>query len=219
MKYQMICSLGSRCLNIDILKKYDYRDAACIFDYINTCHVERLIHILEDNFKQLLNKNNFVVAKKGTRTLNRFYDDVNDFHSATLTHYNLTNPETYEHFLVRKKRFENLKHFRCLYNYTYNVWENRVEQHHINKIIELLENKYGNKTYRICFIAIDRGKASNFNKIKSSEKYDIYHLNINKSSYTGGCFKNDCDNLNFMEIIKCYEMDDPRITKIELDRI
>jgi disulfide oxidoreductase YuzD len=220
MIFDTIYSLGSRCQNALILKKYGYRDFSGIFDYLNTQTVDRIIHILEDDFKELLDPNNNKMSTLGkgrVRTLNKFYDDMNDFHSATLCHHDITEPEQYSTIIRRRDRFKKLKHFNVLYNYTYNAWENDLTKDHMEKLVNILEKKYGNTNFKINFIALHRNGNPSYEKISENDKYDVFKLNINHGSYCGGEFIKEKDNENFMEIINSYDFTEPRLSGDEID--
>ncbi len=220
MIFDTIYSLGSRCQNALILKKYGYRDFSGIFDYLNTQNVKRILHILEDDFNELLNpKNNIRSAldEKRVRTLNKYYDNIKDFHSATLCHHDITNKEQYSAILRRKERFKKLKNFNTLYNYTFNSWENNVTKEEMEKMVDIIKDKYDNKNFRINFISLCLGKQQGFTKIIENEYYDVFNLTILPNSYCGGEFKNQKDCQNFMDIILSYNIKEERLTAEKID--
>ena len=220
MTFDTIYSLGSRCQNALILKKYGYRDFSGIFDYLNTDNIGRVLHILKDDFNELFNPENNVrssLGKKRVRTLNRFYDNIKDFHSATLCHHDLTNESEYQAMLSRKERFKKLKNFNVLYNYTYNTWENNITKDHMLEMVDIIKNQFNNKNFKICFVALYLRNNKKFLKVEENKHYDVFHLNIN--SYTGGDFSSNRDCENFMKIILSYDIKEPRLKIEEIDAV
>lgn len=80
-----------------------------------------------------------------------------------------------------------------------------------------LEKVHNMHNYRICFIGVEYGKHSLYEKISINEKYDVWKLVIQPNSFTGGLFSNEQDNYNYISIIKTYEIDENRITKQQID--
>jgi hypothetical protein len=86
-------------------------------------------------------------------------------------------------------------------------------------MIDTLINVHGFKTFKVCFIGVKKGNIGECKKITSNEYYDVWELTILQCSFTGGLFKNNQDNENYINIIKTYDIDDNRITKEEIDMI
>ena len=234
MKFKTIHSLGSRCQNSEILKLYKYREFSGFFDFMNTEKVDIINHILEDDFTQILNPNNNEVLyyngvtldpetgvelKSSYRTINRFYTPNATIHYAIFPHHNLNDEKDINHFMKCKKRFKNLVNYNVLFNYTFNTWENNINEFDIQKMIDTLKNVHGFKTFKVCFIGVKKGNIGEYKKITSNEYYDVWELTIGYDSFTGGLFKNNQDNENYISIIKTYDIDDNRITKNEIDTI
>lgn len=233
MRFKTIHSLGSRCQNSDILKHYGYREFSGFFDFMNTHHIDIINHILADDFNQALTKQNIkaITCNQLTydpetgqplptsiRTSNAFYNaNVNDVHLAIYPHHDLTQEHVYQHFVNCKLRFKKLQHFPTLFNYTYNTWENQVTLGDMDYMTTALEKVHNMHNYRICFIGVEYGKHSLYEKISINEKYDVWKLVIQPNSFTGGLFSNEQDNYNYISIIKTYEIDENRITKQQID--
>ena len=234
MKFDTIHSLGSRCHNSDILKKYNYREFAGFFDFMNTQKIETLNHILSDNFNEILKKeNNYRVVcnhltydpetklplEQSIRTTNKFYNtNVHDVHSAIFPHHDLENQIHYDHFVRCKGRFKKLVNYNVLFNYTYNIWENDITLSDIQKMIDTLKKTHNFKNFKICFIGIKIGPIRKYEKIENHELYDVWELIISNHSYTGGIFSDDESNENYINIIKSYEITNNRVSKEEIDR-
>jgi len=232
MKYNTIHSLGSRCQNSDILKHYNYREFSGFFDFMNTLKVENILHILKDDFNEILKpENNFSLLcnqltidpetrlplPTSFRTSNKFYDaDHTDVHGAIFPHHDLNTDKGYGHFLTCKDRFKKLAKYNTLFNYTFNVWENQMTPTQMDEMVETLKTVHNMENFRICFIGLSFGD-SHYEKVFEAESYDIWDLSISRGSFTGGLFGSNIDNQNYINIIKSYDIDDVRITKEEID--
>lgn len=227
MKFKTIHSLGSRCQNSDILKYYNYREFSGFFDFINTLKVENLIHILNDDFNEILNPDNNISLyceyltidpetgerlESSIRTTNRFYDpDITDVHGAIFPHHDLNSEKDYNHFLKCKERFKKLKNYPTLFNYTFNRWENDITIENCEEIVRSLRKVHGMKEFRVCFIGLNYGSRG-YGKLLESADYDVWLLNIYRDSFTGGLFGDAIDNENYISIIKSYDISEDRIT-------
>ncbi len=227
MKFKTVHSLGSRCQNSDILKYYNYREFSGFFDFMNTLKVKNLIHILNDDFNEILNPDNNISLyceyltidpetgerlESSIRTTNRFYDpDITDVHGAIFPHHDLNTEKDYNHFLKCKERFKKLKNYPTLFNYTFNRWENDITIENCEEIGRSLREVHGMKEFRVCFIGLDYGSRG-YGKLLESEDYDVWLLNIYHDSFTGGLFGDSIDNENYISIIKSYDISEDRIT-------
>ena len=92
MIFKTIHSLGSRCQTSELLRHYNYREFSGFFDWMNTQDYSTIIHILENNFKEILNPKNNVdvicdipvidpvtesMQHTSIRTANLFYHNLN----------------------------------------------------------------------------------------------------------------------------------------------
>ena len=235
MTFKTIHSLGSRCQNSEILKFYGYREFSGFFDFMNTSTVNIINHILENDFLELLkDENNFsLVCEQLTidpetgerlpssiRTNNKFYNhDYLDVHSAIFPHHDLNDEKTKNHFLNCRQRLKKLKHYPTLFNYTFNKWENNIHTGDMDRMANSLINVYEMKDFRLCFIGVEYGVKSTYDKVASSQYYDVWNLTIPSHSFTGGLFQNQIDNENYINIIKSYDIDSNRVTREEIDSL
>lgn len=233
MKFNTIHSLGSRCQNSEILKKYNYREFSGFFDFMNTQKFEVLEHIISDDFNEILKPENNVTVncpkptiepETGTylptsfRTINKHYNLTDDMDMAVFPHHDLNSDKDYKHFVNCHKRFKNLKNFNTLFNYTFNTWENDIKNEDIDKLINSLIRVHGFENFRVCFIGLKIGGGSKKGELMLSTKYyDVWLLEISPNSFSGGLFNLDTDNQNYIDIIKSYDIDKTRITKEQID--
>lgn len=235
MKFETIHSLGSRCITSSILKYHGYREFSGFFDFINTQTVNTLIHILQDQFKQILCKSNNVSLKcnqltydpetnapmhNSVRTSNKFYNkDWTNVHTAIFPHHDLNAEKDLNHFIKCSNRFKKLKNFTTLFVYTYNSWENLIDDEHINAIQAALEQYYSMSNFKICFIKLQLSNYCKCEKTKSMTRSDEWTLSVSPDSYTGGLFLKPSENTMFMNIINSYNICNNRITKQEIDNL
>lgn len=233
MKFKTIHSLGSRCQNSDILKHYNYREFSGFFDFMNTLKVDNILHILKDDFNEILKpENNFSLLcnqltidpetrqplPTSMRTSNKFYDaDHTDVHGAIFPHHDLNTENGYNHFIKCKKRFKKLADYNTLFNYTFNVWENPMTPEQMDEMVETLKTVHKMENFKICFISLNFGE-SGYKQYIETKYYDVWGLTIGRGSFTGGIFSNPKDNENYINIIKNYNIDDVRVTKEEIDK-
>lgn len=102
-------SLGSYCLTSMLLKENNMKNESYPFDWIVSC-IENINHILNDNFKEYMNINNYLTIKNKTKnnyyfknTLNMFPDILYD-----IQHHNLLNKQDYDYFNRCIQRFKTL---------------------------------------------------------------------------------------------------------------
>ena len=233
MIFKTIHSLGSRCQNSDVLKYYNYREFSGFFDFMNTLKVENLIHILNDDFNEILKPENNITLycehlttdpetgeklESSMRTTNKFYDpDVEDVHGAIFPHHDLNTEKDYNHFIKCKERFKKLRNYPTLFNYTFNRWENDITTKDCKEIVRSLREVHGMKDFRVCFIGVSEGKRG-YRKRYVAKDYDIWSLKIDMDSFTGGLFGDEIDNKNYISIIKKYDIAKDRITLEEINK-
>ena len=233
MEFNTIHSLGSRCQNSDILKHYNYREFSGFFDFMNTHVVGDVIHMIKDDFNELLKDDNNVSLlcnqltiepetgvrlPTSIRTSNKYYNiDYNNIDLAIFPHHDLNNKEDKHHFIVCRDRFKKLVNYNVLFNYTYNTWENNISTDDMKKMVDALTSTHKLKNFKVCFIGVKIGGKIGLKKINTTDFYDNWELTINNGSFTGGLFSNAIDNENYINIIKTYNIADVRVTKHEID--
>jgi hypothetical protein len=233
MEFNTVYSLGSRCQNSEVLRYFGYREFSGFFDFMYVKKIWMTNHILSDNFIEILKDENIVtydfnkitispdtgeVLQKSVRTCNKFYDGTLNIDESIFPHHDLKSSKDRQHFLKCVKRFESLKNYNVLFNYSFNTWENNITKDDVNSMVNILKDNYEFSNFKICFISIKQTDNSSFTLIEKSEYYDIWELNIGHNSFTGGLFANTIDNENYISIIKSYNISNSRITKEEIDK-
>ena len=106
---QVVYSIGIRCITEMILKQLDLVKFSSIFGSMNIKNYNNIIKCFDTNFDILFDKNNLIYTKDnkqfescnkeyGIRTLHKIFDDVNDYHSSTIAHHDLSDINTIKHF-------------------------------------------------------------------------------------------------------------------------
>jgi hypothetical protein len=216
-----IYTLGSRCLNSSILKKYNMNKFNSIFDSINIKKLGNLYSVLCSNFNNLINKNYLkpVVICNETKTMNILFDTNNDL---TFPHHNLFDNLIYDTFIKRITRFNKLKYFNTLFVFTITDNKDTMDNmiYYGNLINNfLLCNNYKFKFLIIDLITINDNINDKYKLVYSNNNLFIYNLFINNNSYTGGEFKNNIDNDNFISLINTFINKSIYINIDEIDKL
>ena len=91
-----------------------------IFGSMNIKNDSNIIRCFDSGFKILFDPDNLVYTKDslqmdtcnntwGYRTLHRVFDDITDYHTATIAHHDLSNEKVVEHFKRGLRRLEHIK--------------------------------------------------------------------------------------------------------------
>jgi len=117
---KVIYSIGVRCYTEMILKRLNLIKFSSIFGSLNIRNYTNLIKCFDTDFKILLDekyllysKNIVAMAKEnekyGFRTIHKLFNDVENYHSATIAHHNLSVDNIKQHFLRGIERLTYIK--------------------------------------------------------------------------------------------------------------
>lgn len=120
MNIEVIYSIGVRCYTEMILKRMGLIKFSSIFGSLNIRNYANLKKCLESNFSVLFDKSKLIYTKNvpemehlnsihGSRTLNSNFDDIHDYHSATIAHHDLSDNKDKRHFIRGLDRFEYMR--------------------------------------------------------------------------------------------------------------
>jgi hypothetical protein len=120
MQVAVVYSVGVRCYTESILRRLGLVKFSSIFGSMNVKNWDSLMMCFDTNFHVLFNEENLVYTKHdpkfenhnnswGPRTLNKLLDDVNDYHSSTIAHHDLSDENIKLHFQRGLKRLEYIK--------------------------------------------------------------------------------------------------------------
>lgn len=120
MDISVVYSIGIRCYTEIILKKLNLIKFSSIFGSLNIKNHNNIIKCFDTNFEILFDTNNLVYSKDvsnfdqcnkkyGYRTLNKMFDNINDYHSATFAHHDLSVDSVKQHFTRGIERLVHIK--------------------------------------------------------------------------------------------------------------
>jgi hypothetical protein len=118
-KIAVIYSIGIRCHTESILKRLNLVKFSSIFGSMNIKKSDNFIKCIS-NLNILFEKKNLVYTKNiktmdklnekhGARTLHTIFDNLDDYHSSTIAHHDLSNIAHINHFKRGLKRLEKIK--------------------------------------------------------------------------------------------------------------
>lgn len=185
-KANVVYSIGIRCNTEIILKRLGLIKFSSLFGSMNikTSNIATLCirnpNILFDEKSLIYTKNveslNYLNIKHGNRTLHRIFDDINDYHSSTIPHHDLSIPEHKEHFERGILRLNKIKtnNIPIVFIQLSNELEyNNSEPHHklFNSFKEVGFNNY-------FLIQIFTSRNIQEKEIKVNDNYIIFHIQI-----------------------------------------
>lgn len=122
MKVQVVYSIGVRCYTEIILKRLGYVKFSSLFGSMNLRNYRNITSCFTD-FTILFDESNLLYTKHipsmaynnhkyGCRTLHKLFDNVDDYHSATIAHHDLSTIEHKEHFARALNRLYYIRDHR-----------------------------------------------------------------------------------------------------------
>ena len=192
------CSLGTCCHSSNLLKMNNLKKESYPFDWIFSDH-KMIINILENNFIEFLNKENYVDINRNKKCGHKLY------HEKLFWHHNpRINEDDYNYFIRCVERFKNLMKSDDMKLFIYLV----KDTHIINEIdfienVETLNSKLNTfiKNYIVLAIYINPNKMNNDHKFIKSNNIDYLYIDVLSCS-DGIKFTNDIDNDYINNIIK-----------------
>lgn len=118
-EFRCVYSLGIRCYTEMILKDLGLRQFSSIFGSLFVKNFDNLKRIIETP-NVLVDKEKHIYTceepsmtvlnqKHGFRTLHRDFDNIENYHSATQAHHDLSNSKDMNHFVRGIQRFEKMR--------------------------------------------------------------------------------------------------------------
>lgn len=207
-------SLGNYCLCSLLLKKHNLKAESHPFDWMITC-IDNIIHVLNDDFKEFVNKENYEIENNRTKNTYYFNNTIKLFitekNKTDHQHHNLlnNNNESYSYLLRCIDRFKTVNERFNQVNFILiqPLYLNKLEDN-TDKIIELYNtlHKYYNNNINMklfVFNIIEKNN-KNFNHIKIfDDKIEIINLNTEmiKGLY-GMYWFDDKGEMDFLKIIQ-----------------
>ena len=191
MEFNIIYPAGIRCTGDEILKILNLKRMSSVFGSLNMKKFNNIIKCIESDFDILINKNNIVSTKfirsmrkkPYVRTMNKLFDDMDDWDSSTIPHYDLSTEKDMGHILRCIERFNKIRD-NNIFTLFLNISVASEYNNTINteKLVEVLNNtKWSN--FHIIFIYFSEKKEEKkINKI-FSDKFKSGYI-INDTCYT-----------------------------------
>lgn len=118
-KFKCVYSIGARCGTEMILKEMNITRFSSVFGSCEISNVDNIIKCLDSRFDLLFNPEHLLFTKNmnqfkslndehGNRTLNKKFDNTNEWHCATIAHHDLSEESVKDHFERAIQRFYKL---------------------------------------------------------------------------------------------------------------
>lgn len=207
-------SLGNYCITSWLLKSHNLKYESHPYDWMVTC-LDNVIHNLEDNFKEFLNKDNYLHNKKISKgTKNIFYYKnaqelfgIKNLNTVDHQHHNLLDNEKYNYLQRCVNRFNKLNEYNIIKFIMIQplyLTNKSINYEKINNLYELLINKFGKNIKLFIFNILKKE-----NKIYKEEKINnnliLFELDTNIIKGPAGMNYFDNKGVNkFINIINKY---------------
>jgi len=184
-EFNIIYSIGIRCTTEEILKKLNLKKMSSIFGSLYIRNFDNIIKCIESNFNILINENNIISTKDilsmknqpYVRTIHKLFDDINDWDSSTIPHYDLSTEKDMNHMLRCIERFNKIRDNNIptlfLNISVASEYDNTINT---EKIVDSLCKTNWNN-FHIIFIYFNEQNDKKINKIFSDKFKTIYTIN------------------------------------------
>ena len=203
-------SLGNYCLTSMLLKDNNLKKESHPFDWNVQC-IDNIIHILKDNFKEFLNKDNFININNYTKN-NFYYDNTSKLFGdikLDIQHHNLFLEEHYSYYerCITRINTLNDRYEELIFIMIQPLYINNLDIE-LDKIIDLyniLLNKYG-KNIKLFIFIIKFKNNDIFKKELINENLTIVYLDTNMEiGKCGMMYFDDKSIKKFLDIIQEIE--------------
>jgi len=120
MEIKVVYSIGVRCYTEEILKRLGLKKFSSLFGSMNIRNYNNLIQCFDSNFNILFDESHLIYSKDiitmceenkqhGFRTLHNIFDDVTNYHSATIAHHDLSRIDHKQHFMRAINRLNYIR--------------------------------------------------------------------------------------------------------------
>ena len=180
---KIVVSLGNNCLTSMLLRENNMKFESHPFDWMLTC-IENIIHIFEDNFKEFLNKNNYVPTINLTKnefyfknTFKIFSNQISDH-----VHHDLLNETDYSYYLRAIDRLNtiHLRYEKIVFVMIQHLYLKNLEVNidNIKKLYDILFTRNGNKIKLLVFNIV-KEKNDVFKREDINENLVLIELDTN----------------------------------------
>lgn len=193
-RYRVVYSLGIRCNTDYILKALKLKQFSSIFGNVYIKSFANILYSLNTNFTVLFDPKNLLYTRDmehmhyyarefGHRTLNRVFDNIEDFHSATFPHHDLSKEDMIDHFTRGIRRFNSIKKHTIpilFVNISHSTEFNNLEN--TDTIVDaLLDTNHTN--FHMVFIYVVNSDVDEIIPLESNEYKSVYKVNCTNHAY------------------------------------
>ena len=180
----VVYSIGIRCYTEIILKRLNLTRFSSIFGSTNMKNYNNIIECFNTNFDALLDETNLIHTRNiptfteeneihGYRTLNKRFDNIEDYHDATIAHHDLSSEKDIQHFKRGIERLNYIKNKKIPILFVnishYSDFDN------MSKNKELVDSIIMNGFTNMRLISIYKNKISTAIKLLHMDKYNIIY--------------------------------------------
>ena len=189
-KKEIYCSLGSYCITSFLLKSFGLKIESHPFDWQITT-IENIIHMIEDNFKELMNKKNIIEMTNSSSKNIYYFDSVKKLVPATLLdlcHHNLKNEKHYQYFERCINRFNKLTEYKSIkFIFINPLYRNNLayDLTKYKKLYNILVNKFNKSNVKLYIFNIINKNNDKYMEEIINENFKVYELNTNMTPHLG----------------------------------
>jgi hypothetical protein len=192
---EIYCSLGAYCITSFLLKSFKLKIESHPFDWQITT-IENVIHMIEDNFTELMNKNNIIEMQNSSSKNIYYFDSVKKLVPDTLMdicHHNLKQKKDYQYFERCIDRFNKLNKYKSIkFVFINPLYRNNIEcdfskyKKLYNILFNILVNKFNDTHVKLYIFNIVNKNNETYNEKIINENFKIYELDTKIVSGPGG---------------------------------
>lgn len=185
IKFNIIYPIGIRCTTEILLSKLNLKKMSSIFGSLNIKNFDNIVSCIRTNFDILCNEKNIISSENiksiknalYIRTMNNKFDNINNWHDATIAHHNLFLEKDKNHIERCIKRFNIIRDNNIPTLFinisSYPEYNNTLDN---KKILNIL-NETNWKNFHILFIYFNGKNDKSINNIINNEFMSIYIVN------------------------------------------
>ena len=179
-KKKIYCSLGTYCITSFLLKSLGLKTESHPFDWQITT-IENIIHMIEDNFRELINQKNIIEITNSSSKNIYYFDSVKNLVPDTLLdlcHHNLKQKKDYQYFERCIDRFNKLNEYESIkFVFINPLYRNNLEYDFTKykNLYDILVNKF-NPHIKLYIFNIIKKDNEIYKEEIINENFKIYEL-------------------------------------------
>jgi hypothetical protein len=213
-KNTIYVSLGNYCITSWLLKSHNLKYESYPYDWMVTC-LDNVIHNLEDDFKEFLNKDNYIHninISKGVKNVFYFKKTqelfgIKNLNTVDHQHHSLLDDKNYNYLLRCVNRFNKLNEYNLIKFIMIQplyLTNKSIDYDKINKLYELLLNRFG-ENIKLFIFNISKKVNKSYKEEKINDNLILFELDTNIVKGPAGMNYFDKKGISkFINIIKNY---------------